>query len=405
MNIFKILASGDGRINEPNVSAFLGYLINPKADHGIGDELLRRLLTNLYNKNRQSSLKDFLVDKYDDVRNLSTHSHFEIEVLLEQAFKSEHLEKREIVDIVILCFEKIIEKKESLAKVILSDNNKGELKQIFLIENKIKNNATRENQLIDQAKSTIDTLQRVLSKKEEEIKNIVSLIFVSPEGEKSSLEFSRLENDTTIDIPKVHVHWSTEDPGEPSIENYLKHILDHEAHGNIEAITEYTKHTLKSFLTFIQNDFKSSIEEKLEGETERDISNTLQDLKTRHSDEFSKNLWSLLLTVDRQLRQNYKNIYIQCSKSFPISVFIKGGNERKLKKRIFSVKNAQDLKIRLWQIKPQVAKQKENEILEYSKSIGFHVKEDKWGFEITSRDFNANNVLNIFDKQYHLAID
>jgi hypothetical protein len=59
----------------------------------------------------------------------------------------------------------------------------------------------------------------------------------------------------------------------------------------------------------------------------------------------------------------------------------------------------------LWQIKPQVAKQKENEILEYSKSIGFHVKEDKWGFEITSRDFNANNVLNIFDKQYHLAID
>ena len=40
MNIFKILASGNGTIKEPSVSAFLGYLLNPKEDHGLGDAFL-----------------------------------------------------------------------------------------------------------------------------------------------------------------------------------------------------------------------------------------------------------------------------------------------------------------------------------------------------------------------------
>lgn len=33
MNIFKILASGHGSISETNISAFLGYLLNPNEDH------------------------------------------------------------------------------------------------------------------------------------------------------------------------------------------------------------------------------------------------------------------------------------------------------------------------------------------------------------------------------------
>ena len=43
MNIFKTLASGSGSINEPNVSAFLGYLLNPKEDHGLGDAFLKKI--------------------------------------------------------------------------------------------------------------------------------------------------------------------------------------------------------------------------------------------------------------------------------------------------------------------------------------------------------------------------
>ena len=47
MNIFKVLADGDGSINEANISAFLSFLLNPKNDHGLNDELLKRILTLL----------------------------------------------------------------------------------------------------------------------------------------------------------------------------------------------------------------------------------------------------------------------------------------------------------------------------------------------------------------------
>jgi hypothetical protein len=49
MNIFKILAQGDGTINEPNVSAFLGYLLDPNEDHGLGSKFLERFLQLHYN--------------------------------------------------------------------------------------------------------------------------------------------------------------------------------------------------------------------------------------------------------------------------------------------------------------------------------------------------------------------
>ena len=47
MNIFKILSSNDGSINEPNVSSFLAYLLNPNEDHGISSLLLQEILQDI----------------------------------------------------------------------------------------------------------------------------------------------------------------------------------------------------------------------------------------------------------------------------------------------------------------------------------------------------------------------
>ena len=44
MNIFKILANGDGKINEANISAFLGYLLDPYQNHSLGYEFLHRFI-------------------------------------------------------------------------------------------------------------------------------------------------------------------------------------------------------------------------------------------------------------------------------------------------------------------------------------------------------------------------
>lgn len=76
MNIFKILARGDGSILEPSISAFLGYLVNPSADHGLNDVFLKRLL------------EKFNDQFFTDLDDLSIHSdNYDVEVYFEQAFK------------------------------------------------------------------------------------------------------------------------------------------------------------------------------------------------------------------------------------------------------------------------------------------------------------------------------
>ena len=76
MNIFKILNNGHGNVSETNVSAFLGYLLNPNEDHGLKDEFLKQLLDQIFNskekleplfdkkiKQNQASFKDLLINE------------------------------------------------------------------------------------------------------------------------------------------------------------------------------------------------------------------------------------------------------------------------------------------------------------------------------------------------------
>lgn len=49
MNIFRILSAGDGHIYEPSISSFLAYLLDPKNDHGLGDEFLRSFVADFQN--------------------------------------------------------------------------------------------------------------------------------------------------------------------------------------------------------------------------------------------------------------------------------------------------------------------------------------------------------------------
>ncbi len=261
MNIFKILASGDGRINEPNVSAFLGYLLNPKSDHGFGDEFLRKLLQLHYDNTNKSNSLSFLVDKNKIVRNFDTSSGLYMEILLEQAFKFGK-EKKEIVDVVMICYENKSAKGESLAERKLLKNNKEVLKHIFLIENKIKAGSTTEGQLINQYKSTIETLKKIKNFNETTPNLPASLIFISPDEPKCNNEYDKLDEEILL---KSHFFWNSNDETKNTICKDLKNILEDEVYGEIEPINEYSKHTIKSFIRFIESNFESSVKEDLNG--------------------------------------------------------------------------------------------------------------------------------------------
>ncbi len=79
MNIFKILSSGDGSIKEPNVSAFLGYLLDPNKEHGLKDYLLKIVLKKL---NENNTITSLMVN--ENIVNLTNDSDFKVEVELEK---------------------------------------------------------------------------------------------------------------------------------------------------------------------------------------------------------------------------------------------------------------------------------------------------------------------------------
>ena len=258
MNIFKILASGNGTIKEPNVSAFLGYLLNPKEDHGLGDAFLKRFLEPLLYQNNQL---DFMRN-----RNLSIRSNFEIEVLLEQAFKNN--KKKEIVDIVILCYEKKSQQGMFLAEDIIKQKKEGAAipKHIFLIENKIREGALRNEQLNEQYNRTIEKLKDMKFDMSKNPEDIVSVIFVTPEGENTKKEFDNFTETNKRTDNKYHLFWnknnsdSTSSKKDISISSIIKDIIMEESH----PIDAYCKYTLQAFLGFIESNFKSTIEEELE---------------------------------------------------------------------------------------------------------------------------------------------
>lgn len=140
MNIFKILTSGDGTLKEPNLSAFLGYLLNPKADHGLNDAFLKKVLEPFLkisgDKNPIRKLFSNIEESEDEelyILDLGVNTRFNVEVVLEKALKSKSTENRQIVDIIIKITERPQVKKEDVSYLFA----KAIPIALILIENKI----------------------------------------------------------------------------------------------------------------------------------------------------------------------------------------------------------------------------------------------------------------------------
>jgi hypothetical protein len=289
MNIFRILAQGDGSINEPNVSAFLGYLLNPNEDHGLGSVFLQKFLYQHYlflKKNNENVEFDFYDNKNGFNTDFGINSNYEVRVFFEQAFAGE--DKKEIVDIMLLIHEVHKENKESEFVNYLT--NKRKLKHVFLIEVKIKDSATKigkgdkEGQLDAQIYNSKQKLKSLLSETHEFEFNLdknISIIFVTPEGDQAIKAFDILKNKVDIPNPKSHIFWrfKKDDKGsnieeyeleaneeEPkSIELILDSIIYPSFEDKIEAIPQYTHDTIKSFSNFIYSDFSYKIKQKIKG--------------------------------------------------------------------------------------------------------------------------------------------
>ena len=378
MNIFRILAQGDGAIQEPNISAFLGYLLNPNEDHGLGSRFLESFLEQHYLRCKNDSTinnkkLDWIYDK-GEIIDLSTNSNYEVNVFFEQSFKGES--KKDIVDIMLVIHKVEKEKKEQYFKNYIL--NKRELKHIFLIEVKIKDSACtlkdekqdtskREGQLVDQITKSKTIIEDLLKSNENEESNDmdISIIFITPDsiyknGEeitrnkntKAFKAFGELEDflkqpeKETKDTLRSHIFWNNirdENDEIISYKNYLpiEQILDNIIYSKDEdkpePIPQYTIDTIKSFSNFIYSDFSYKYKKPMSGKGTAIPHEKFDEFKLKYQNDLSKNSWErinelcdTILELDNKLKVNH-------SLTHPLSFFYDYNNKEVNGTKIFSL--------------------------------------------------------------------
>ena len=187
MNIFEVLSQGKGSINEENISSFLAYLLDPNEDHGLYTEFLERFLAQLGLKSSEIDSDNF-------------------DITLEFPVKTD---KKYYIDL------------------IFETNN-----YIIAIENKILESSKRKNQL----QNEYDGLKESEFYKEIGRKPII-MVSLSPQ--KTEEKFNQTENDCLKELA-----WQ-------EVLDILIKILEDENKCKINPINEYTKHTIKAFINFM----------------------------------------------------------------------------------------------------------------------------------------------------------
>lgn len=234
MNIFRILSSNDGSINEPNVSSFLAYLLDPNEDHGFSSLLLQSFLSKIVDIDNEFLKKIQFGGKITD---LSKYSGYSINIKPELTVGIESKKKRRDIDIVL---------------EIIEDKSKEILYSICL-ENKITDLSISKND--SQLEDELNGLEAYYN--EIGIKPEIYVIYLTPTPSYIAMQsFDKLEYKR-----KCHLFWNKADD---SIFNMLLKIFNDENNGLIDPINNQSSYLIKSFLSFINTDFKSYIEEKKE---------------------------------------------------------------------------------------------------------------------------------------------
>ena len=258
MNIFRILSSNDGSINEPNVSSFLAYLLDPNEDHGISSLLLQELLIDIAEIN-----KDFLSRiRFDNrITDLSKYSGYSINIIPELSVNLEKKGKRKRRDIDII--------------IEIIDDKTSEIIYSICLENKITDSSIikGDSQLEDELKG----LENYYS--ESSFTPEIYIIYLTPTpSNASSYSFEKLDYDK-----KIHLYW---DDHEKSVFNKLIGIFNNEHDGLIDPINNQSSYLIKSFLSFIKTNFKSYVEERKEKLEKKNYGKPVIDLLN----DFSKTL-------------------------------------------------------------------------------------------------------------------
>ena len=229
MNIFKVLASGKKSFQEETASAILAWLLNPSMEHGLGciftSKFFNAVSSALDNQTKQDQISRKLVTK------LRNRDENQLKLWIDLEYKVENAD----IDIVI-----------EIEEVIIA------------IENKIYASSSTEGQLEREYKGLCEKFSD----------SIIGMIYLVPISENNDILDAKIENHyNNLEVKEDHfkslVTWQKNSLNNiPSIVSIIEDILEDEHSGNIDPISEYTRHTLKALKSFISNEFNGYSYEK-----------------------------------------------------------------------------------------------------------------------------------------------
>jgi len=221
MNIFKVLASG--KFSEEESSAMLAWLLNPYMEHGLGFAFLRKFIER--------------VIKSNEAYQKANEEHWaNLDQVLQPVLRLDRQDKNKLEFRIDLEYNV----GSAFIDIVLKIND-----FVFAIENKIRAKSANKAQLRQQYDGLLNDEECKKATK----RFIVFLVPSSMTHEKAvDTEFDNLTPNAGDE--KIELGW------EEDVRPIIQELLDEDQRAEGEVLTEYLRHTLKAFSSFIREGFE-----------------------------------------------------------------------------------------------------------------------------------------------------
>jgi hypothetical protein len=223
MNIFEILSSGDNGLNEVHVSSMLGWFLDPYHDHGLGIEVLKRLVSLTFEGTPLH--REIIASEYSGVE-MKGRRRIETSIILEKEVHCKESDKNRSIDIVV--------------KI----NNKF----ILAVENKIRVSSKEHGQVKDEISGLLDD-------PDYKMEGIKEFYFIYLVKQSNELAYAAKELDSQLQVSAKPLSWINSNKNEMSMSKILQDILIDHNQGNINPVPTETLFLLRSFVRFAENGF------------------------------------------------------------------------------------------------------------------------------------------------------
>jgi len=278
VNIFNELSSGDYNLNEPAITGFLRYIIDPDKDHGLKYLFLSDIEKIIFPQAKQDRIQQY-----------------ELEIKIEAKLRNN--DSRKDTDI-----------------LIIFRSNDGEIKKVICIENKIRDSSVSGNQMSEQYKNLVSELKKdkdgEYNIKDFEKVKIGMILICLRRNSKVEKELNNLKITSDSHFKNI-IPWL----GKNGIISKFQNYLFKESVGKIPSLNKDFIFILKNFIEFGLNEFTSpaEIEEIVGGKYQRELIYNFDDY-----------LSQIKLTIDQRILKDliklHKYVIDKYKPSFRISV-------------------------------------------------------------------------------------